>query len=518
MPIALEASPVYQRFQYFGKMNPNKLALVCGETRHSYRELLVQVDALADGLAAAGLAVGEHMGVLLPNCVEFVLLLLAGARVGAVMVPQSLGLAANALENTFKAADVQHLVTWGGAAASLSAETLALASKGLRWTVGNSIPGWTPLTDVIASATKSPCYAPLLPDDLPYLLLLTSGSTGKPKPLLLSQQTKIRRAESTAELYDVTADDVVLAATPLYHSLAQRLVLMPLLSGGTCVLMEHFTPSAWIDAVRTHQASFSIAISSQLKQILARLVATGESLPSLRCLVSSSALLDSDTKKRLIAQLECEFHECYGASEIAIATNLSPDGAVHKLASVGTALPGTEIIILGDHGHPVPAGTAGEIACRTPMLCDGYYRQPAATAATLWGDFFRTGDLGRLDEDGFLYFLGRIKDIIITGGVNVYPKDIEDVVADHPAIKECAAIPLVDDKLGEVAGLVLAFNDPANPPAIRDIQRLCMQGLGDFQQPRCFFVVPELPKNALGKVDKPFLRQTYSHPLNPKPA
>lgn len=517
MPTTLQASPIYQRFQYFGKMNPNKPALVFGETRHSYRELLVQVDALADGLAAAGLGAGEHMGVLLPNCVEFVLILLAGARVGAVIVPQSMGLAANALDNTFRAADVQHLVAWGGAAAGFGAEALALASEGLRLNVGGALASWTPLAEVIANGKTRPRGAPLLPGDLPYMLLLTSGSTGKPKPLLLSQQTKIRRAESAAELYGVTAEDVTLAATPLYHSLAQRLVLMPLLSGGTCVLMEHFTPSAWIDAVRRHQVSVSIAVSSQLKQILARLVATGESLPSLRCLVSSSALLDSDTKGRLLAHLRCKFHECYGASEIAIATNLTPSGAVHKLGSVGTAIPGTEVIILGDHDSPVPAGTSGEIVCRTPMLCQGYYGQPAATAAARWGDFFRTGDLGRMDEDGFLYFLGRIKDLIITGGVNVYPKDIEEVVASHPDVEECAAIPLLDDHLGEVAAVVIAFKDPDNPPAIREIQRLCMQRLGDFQQPRRFFVVPEMPKNAIGKVDKPLLRQTYSHPLNPTP-
>jgi acyl-CoA synthetase (AMP-forming)/AMP-acid ligase II len=342
-------------------------------------------------------------------------------------------------------------------------------------------------------------------------MVLTSGSTGEPKPILLSQHTKILRADAAAALYGTTANDVTLAATPLYHSLAQRLVLMPLLSGGTAILMKHFTPATWIDTVRRHSVSFSIAVSTQLKQIMDKLEYSGDALPSLRCLVSSSALLDEATKGRLVTCLQCDFHECYGASEIAIATNLSPESAAHKLGSVGTAIPGTKVIILDKNGQAAPPNTVGEIACQTPMLYSGYYRQPDTTAASLWGDnYFRTGDLGQFDDDGFLYFIGRIKDIIITGGVNVYPKDIEDVVATHPAVKECAAIPLLDDGLGEVVGVVVAFNDSRPRPSLRELQRLCMLRLGDFQQPRRFFIVPELPKNAMGKLDKPSLRKTYS--------
>jgi len=148
------------------------------------------------------------------------------------------------------------------------------------------------------------------------------------------------------------------------------------------------------------------------------------------------------------------------------------------------------------------------------MLFSGYYGQPAATQAAMWGDYFRTGDLGRMDSEGFLYFLGRIKDIIISGGINIYPKDIEEVVASHPAVRECAAIPLPDDQLGEVVGVVVAFHVPDAPPAPRDLQRLCMQRLGDFQQPRRFFVVDALPRNAMGKLDKPALRQAYSTGLH----
>lgn len=512
MLTSFQAVPVYGHFRQAAERAPDKLALVAGNARYAYRDLLQDVDALANGLSIAGVRAGDHIGVLLPNGAEFVLTLLAGARLGAVIVPQSMGLSPEALVSTFKAAEVRHLIAWSGAVPHLA--DLSLPTGSMRVVAGGEREGWLSMQALIDTGRARPVGAPVSQPERPYLMILTSGSTGKPKPILLSQHAKLLRAAAAAELYGVTADDVTLAATPLYHSLAQRLVLLPLTTGGTSIIMEHFTPATWIAAVRQHGVSFSIAVSSQLRQILDGLISSGESLPSLRCLVSSSALLDDATKAGLLSHLPCEFHECYGASEIAIATNLSPAGAASKLGSVGQAIPGADVLILGEDGRPVAPNTPGEILCRTPMLFSGYHAQPSVTEAAMWGHYFRTGDLGMMDDDGFLYFLGRIKDIIICGGVNIYPKDIEDVIASHPAVRECAAIPLPDVQLGEVVGAVVALHASAPPLQPRDLQRLCMQRLGDFQQPRRFFFVSELPRNAMGKLDKPALRQAYSTGLD----
>lgn len=511
MPSDCHVSPLYSHLRSAAERRPDKLALVVGRTQYTYGDLLNSVDALAQGLSLTGIRQGEHIGVLLPNCAEFVVLMLAAARLGVVIVPQSMGLSPEALVSTFRAADVRHLVAWSGAADNLAG--LERMTDSVCIVVGGVRPDWRAWQSLIDEGRAHPESAPCLPTDLPYLMGLTSGSTGTPKPILLSQQTKLLRAASAAALYGVLDNDVTLAATPLYHSLAQRLVLLPLTTGGTSVVMEHFTPAGWIDTVREQGVTFSIAVSSQLKQILDAVIGGKVTLPSLRCLVSSSALLDDETKARLLVHLHCEFHECYGASEIAIATNLSPQAAARKLGSVGRAIPDTDVMILGEDGQPAPPDTPGEIVCRTSMLFSGYFAQPDTTEAAMWGDYFRTGDLGKMDDDGFLYFLGRIKDIIICGGVNIYPKDIEDVVSSHPAVKECAAIPLLDEQLGEVVGMVVAFHDLTASPEIRDLQRLCMQRLGDFQQPRRFFVVQALPRNAMGKLDKPALRQAYSTDL-----
>ena len=505
-----QLSPIFWSFQQNVERHPGKTALIIEEKQWSYQTLGAELDALCAGLAQLPFRQGDHVGILLPNCFEFVLLLLAGARLGLVLVPQSMALPPQAIETSFRDADVRHLVVWAGLNANLNDATIALAKDGARIVMGEAPRDWLSFEDVQEKGRQAKFVDIDVHPSQNYLLLMTSGSTGKPKPITLSQETKQLRIQSAVELYGATDQDVTMAATPLYHSLAQRLVLLPLTTGGTSVLLTHFTPSLWMDAAARHQVSFTIAVSSQLKQILGLLETSATSLPAMRCIVSSSALLDEDTKRQLVARLHCDFHECYGASEIAFGTNLSPAAGQHKLGSVGTAIPGACIRVIDDKGSPVPTGTPGEIVCSTPMHFSGYYKQPELTAAAYIDDCFRTGDLGRLDDEGYLYFLGRIKDIVITGGINVYPQDIEDVVASLGFVRECAVIAVPDDRLGEVVGVVCALRDDAPADAQRDIQRACMARLADFQQPRRFFLIDELPRNAMGKLDRPRLRETYA--------
>ena len=172
-----------------------------------------------------------------------------------------------------------------------------------------------------------------------------------------------------------------------------------------------------------------------------------------------------------------------------------------KIKSVGRPVPGVKIEILREDGAVALPGEVGEIICKTPMIFGGYFKRPDLTAAAMWGDYFRTGDLGKLDEDGYLYYLGRIKEIIITGGINVYPKDIESVLSEHPSILENAVFPLPDDNLGEIVAVAIA---PRNPDDfdLRKIRFHCAEHLADFQQPRKYFLMKALPKNEMGKVIK----------------
>ena len=198
------------------------------------------------------------------------------------------------------------------------------------------------------------------------------------------------------------------------------------------------------------------------------------------------------------------------ASEIAIASNLDDRSARIKLQSVGKAAPGVAIKIIGKDSEALGTGEAGEIVCKTPMLFGGYFKRPDLTRLAMWGEYFRTGDIGKLDDDGFLYFLGRSKDIIITGGINVYPSDIESVVNEHPSVLESAAFPYPDERLGEVVAVALVTAGDAGFD-LRKLRFHCCALLADFQQPRKFFVMPELPKNSMGKLMKFRLAELFAN-------
>lgn len=501
----MNTSPIYTAFCHAAQITPDKLAVIVGDEAWTYAQLAHDIDLTARRLNQHGIAAGDRIGVVLPNGIEFVRLLFAAARIGAVIVPQSPGSTPEATQRTFASASVSHLISWHGVADRLFPP--GNTTGGARLIIGGEQHGWTAL-DLVTN--PPPIGEPArLPADHPYLILLTSGSTGAPKPILLSQDTKIARARSAISLYGLTRADVVLAATPMHHSLAQRLVFIPLLSGATSVIMPHYTAPSWLDVTERHGVSFTMAVSSQLRQIIP-LLATHPVPSRLRCLVSSSAALDPESKAQLLAQLpHCSFHEIYGASEIASVTDL--DARVHptKLDSVGRAVPEAQIGILGREDALLPAGKTGEIVCRTSLAFGGYYAAPDSTRAAMWGDYFRTGDAGQIDEDGFLYFLGRIKDIIIVGGINVYPRDIEEVARQHEGVAECAAIPVADAQLGEVVGLVIA---PSTDTGInlRSLRRLCAKQLDDAQQPHHYFLVEHIPKNEMGKIDKPSLRAKFS--------
>jgi len=499
---------IIQQFAENVALTPAKAAVIFGDEIVSYQQLACHVSSVSNNLLARGVKKGDHIAVLLPNSIEFVILMLVAANIGVVLVPHNMTLSDEALSRALHAADIKHVVAWSALIPGLkSVFDNALNQEALLISVGGASDGCISL-NALLSDTQTTCLANHnIPPGQAYILTMTSGSTGDPKPIVLSQSTKEKRAKAAIQLYGVTSKDIVLVATPMYHSLAERLVLIPLISGGSCVVMGSYTAKKWIDEVVEHDVSFSIVVSSQLKQILSELKVSRLSLDSLRCLVSSSERLPDAVREEMKQLLTCGFHECYGASEISIATNL--DHQFTQVASVGTAAPNVDVQILNDDRVLAKVGEAGEIICKTPMLFSGYYNKAEKTEAAMWGDYFCTGDVGRLDDNGFLTFLGRKKDIIITGGINIYPKDIEDALNTHPNIVECAVIPLLDDSLGEKLTAVVVAKTGVNI-SVRELQRLCAKELADYQQPRHYIFSTSIPKNAMGKVMKKVLIQQLS--------
>jgi long-chain acyl-CoA synthetase len=489
--------------------HPNKIALITQDKTLTYYELLNQVNAIAFCLQKQGVKKGTAVAVILKNSIEFSVVMLAIARIGAMIVPLNTSLKDDGISKAIQASDASHAVVGKHHLETILKNNI---SKDHCICIEENIDDILTYENALQNNLEK--SKELIIEDQtgeePFILTMTSGSTSDPKPIIFSQNTKIKRAQLAQECYNLDEGIISIAATPQYHSLAQRLTLLPLFLGGTAVIMKNFTPKLWLEMVEKYHVTISIPVSSQLSSILNEYKSGNYNVSSLKTLVSSSALISQDLKEELIKTFNCEIHEIYGTSEVATVTNLSPKDGKAKLGTVGKALPGVRIKIIGEKDEELPTGEAGEIIVQSPTVFSGYHNKPEITKESMRGGYFHTGDIGKMDQDGFLTFVGRKKDIIITGGINVYPQDIEKILMNGNLLKECAVIGLEDSYFGEA---ILAVVVPKNKDLfnIRELQKACIKSLADYQQPLAYEIVEELPKNNMGKIMKPMLREQFKN-------
>lgn len=492
---------LFDQFMTTCRKYNRKTAIWCDGEQKTYAEFGELVCRYANYLSERDVKKGDVIGIPMNNSIESVALIFSAAAIGAVLAPINPTLPIDAIKKAFDVSEVKHIIARKSFFRLVGSEYID-SVRGLKMCLDSHFDNVDSFDDVLNASDRMPDIGDISGEE-PLILTMTSGSTGTPKPIVLTQQNKIMRADAHIKMYSLTEKDNVLAATPLYHSLAERLVIMPLLLGGTSVVLPRFTPLLWLNCVKDQRVTFTIAVSSQLAQIAQYLSSPFvPEISSLRCIVSSSALLETHVRNELINKLECEFHEMYGTSECSTVTDICFSQTLNKKESVGCPLPGVSIRLLNDKGEVVPNGEVGEITVNTPLRCAGYYRMPEMLKKAMTEDgYFRTGDLGKMDDDGYLYFCGRKKEIIITGGVNVYPKDVEEKVVSMDSVRECAAFSYADERLGEVVAIAVVVDDKMKITK-KKIQLFCARNLADFQQPHKVFIVDELPKNAMGKVLK----------------
>lgn len=490
---------------------PDKTAIIFAEDALTYRDFTEQTRRLSYALSHIGVGKGTHIGILLNNSVEFATSMFAAADLGATVVPMNSTLSSNDLLTAIKVTDIHYIIGWHAVLKDFiecSKQNFPLSLQQCI-SVGGEIDGCVSFNETLEIAPRAyELGKQVIDDEVDFILTMTSGSTSVPKPIVFTQGTKIRRCFGAQELYGITDKDITLVATPMYHSISQRLVIMPVITGGTCVIMQKFTPKSWLALVDKHKVSFCILVSPQLEMILQHQGGTEADLGSLRSIVCCCSLLKNDIKKLLIKKMKCDLHECYGASEVGIVSNLSFKDSSKKLHTVGNAVLGVEIKIVDSNKNPVPTREIGEIICKSTMRFSRYYKNDQATCQSMIDGFFCTGDMGYLDEDGFLVFAGRKKEIIITGGINVYPMDVEAVLNAHPKVKESVVVGVEDRRFGEA---VLALIIPAKGEALtsRELQRYCLDRLADFQQPMAYVFVDDFPRTGLGKVIRHKLVDQY---------
>ena len=486
--------------------SPDKLAVWCDGKTASYKEMSDLVSRYSNLLLDLGVEYGDHIAIPMNNSIESVALFFSAADLGICVVPLNPSLPLEAIKAAIQAGDIKHII----ARKSFFSEcdkNGGLHFPGFSICLDQEYPGTVPFSKIYEMSSVRPEYDHDVNGSESLILTMTSGSTGTPKPIDISQNNKYERSMAHVRVYSIVKDDKILAATPLYHSLAERLVILPLIIGATSILLPRFTPAIWLKCVEEQKPTFTIAVSAQLAQILELLKQPdAPKITSFRSIVSSSALLEANVKYELINLLQCEFHEMYGTSETSTVSDICFQDVKNKQNSVGKPFDEAEIRILRDESESdfdtdCAPGEVGEIAVKSKLQCKGYYKQEAMMQSAMFGDFFRTGDLGYVDEDGYLYFAGRKKELIITGAINVYPHDIDVVISRLPEVEECAAFSYPDERLGEVVALAVVAKEDQEIN-LRSLKTYCARNLADFQQPHKIFVVDKLPKNTMGKLQR----------------
>ncbi|HXJ35785.1 MAG TPA: AMP-binding protein [Candidatus Eisenbacteria bacterium] len=438
-------------------------------------------------LRAAGVVAGDRVAILMPNSVAMVEALLATACAGAAAVPVNLRWTATEVTHLFRDATPRVLVS---------------TTDALRAIAG--LDEHPSLVDVAAPPPTATLPPPPARRD-PALILYTSGTTGKPKGAVMTHANLVSNARRIAAWLDVGPADRVLTVMPLFHANAIVIgTLVPLVAGGATIVAERFRPSTFWSSVSRHRPTTVGTVPTMLSMLLGAAAPAAEDRASLRFILTGSAPVPTDVLLGFEARFGIEVIEGYGMTECTCRATFNPTGGRRRPGSCGLAL--EELRIVDEHDRDVPRGDVGEIVMRGPHVMQGYWNNPDATAHALRGGWLHSGDLARQDADGFVYIAGRASDMIIRGGENVYPREIEEVLHSHPDVAEAAVIGLPDALYGEVVG---AFVAPHPDRAIDEaaLYDWCAGRLADYKRPVRITVLPELPKGPTGKILKAPLRR-----------
>ncbi|MFT4213911.1 MAG: long-chain fatty acid--CoA ligase [Microbacterium sp.] len=506
--------------------SPDAIALVHGDDeRVSYGELADRTDRLSGLLRRAGIRRGDRVAILAENCPEFLMTLFAAAQLGAVFVPINTRLAAPEIEHILRDSGARLLIHGTELTERLAAVDPAVAPQrlriGPRGADAASPDAASHLDALLDGAERGHASghtdAPTAPDD-PAMIQYTSGTTGKAKGAVLSHANLTWQCINVVIDYDVVSSDVALMISPLFHSAALGMGALPvLLKGGTLVLEPRFEPGRALALIQRYAVTQLSGVPTTYQLLADHPDWQATDLSSVKKLSCGGSAVPT----RILDAYEARglsFSQGYGMTETAPgATCLSPRMTRVKQGSVGLPHFFTEVRIsaIDDDGRrlgPAPRGTIGEIEVRGPNVFLGYHGLPEATAAAFVdGGWFRSGDLGHLDDDGYLYIADRLKDMIISGGENIYPAEIEDQLASIDGVTGSAVIGVPDEHWGEVPWAVLTLRADADPAAFdTETIRAALEGrLARYKLPRRVLVADELPRTASGKVRKTELRARY---------
>jgi acyl-CoA synthetase (AMP-forming)/AMP-acid ligase II len=489
----------------------NKVALVCEGRRQTFSEYDARVNRLVNALTAGGMRRGDRLGIIAANRIEFMEACGAAEKGGFIAVP---------MNTRLNPAEIGYIVQNSGASAIVAEGRYKhlLSEAGVEKTyvfdpVGGDAASYEAL---IATADPGEPGIPVDRTDIAYMMY-TGGTTGKPKGVLLDHAGQLANSKCMAIEVGMRPDDTLLTVMPLHHIGGKNFATGHFHRGCTNVLVPAFDPATVLKLLIDEQVHCTLLAPTMIKMLLDHL--GGRSFPSetLRYIYYSSAPMPVSLLRQAIATFGRVFMQFYGLTESGPSGTAlrkedhDPDGPPEvqmRLASAGRPMIYNEVDVVDAAGNPLPPGQVGEVRIRAEQIMRGYWQNPEATAETLKDGWVYSGDYGRFAEDGFLYVVGRKKEVIISGGENIYPREIEEVLNNHPGIREVAVVGVPDEKWGEAVKAVIALKSGVTLSE-KDVIDYCKEHLAGFKKPKSVEFRAELPKSPLGKILKAEIRKEY---------
>ncbi|MBT2735108.1 fatty acid--CoA ligase family protein [Bacillus sp. ISL-7] len=485
----------------------------------TYAELNGAITKFASGLEKLGVKKGDHIALLLGNSPHFVISLYGALRLGVTVIPVNPIYTADEISYILNNGDVKVVIALD-LAIPLVEKVHTFLPKIKNYIFCETTPNsrieskienlsgsskMKSFTAIVASGELN-FKGPNLEDDDTAIILYTSGTTGKPKGAMLTHNNLYSNAKDVSEYLKMNPDDRIVTVLPMFHVFCLTVALnAPLLSGATLLIAPKFSPKEIFELIKNNQATVFAGVPTMFNFLFQFPDGNPEDLKSLRLCISGGASLPVALLKNFEQKFNVVVSEGYGLSEASPVTCFNPLDRPRKPGSIGTSILRVENKILNELGEEVPVGEVGELIVRGPNVMKGYYKMAEETAAAIRNGWLHTGDLARMDEDGYFYIVDRKKDLILVGGYNVYPREVEEVIYNHLDVVEVAVLGVPDPNLGEaVKAYVVSKNPGLTAEQLLDY---CREHLAKYKLPSSIEFIEELPKNTTGKILRRALKE-----------